>query len=61
MPGSQCRAVPNKSTPVIIGTVTGTLYPINTAAWSKLKGARRFSEGILSIVIDRKEVMADVF
>ena len=38
----QCRTAPSKPTPVIIITVNGTFYPINTAAWDKLKGARRF-------------------
>ena len=59
-PDRQCvhLSISRSASPVIIGTATGTLYPINTAAWNKLKGARRFSEVILSIEVDGKEVMA---
>ena len=46
------------ATPVIIGTASGLLYPIKSTQWKKLKGARRFSEVVLSVDIDGQEVMA---
>ena len=57
LPKRQCKCQ-RCVTPVIIATANGTLYPINTAAQNKLKGARRFSEVILSIKVDGKEVIA---
>lgn len=57
-PQRPVRTVPRTTKPVIIGTVKVTLYPINTRMWENLKGARRFSEVILLILINRKEVMA---
>ena len=46
------------ATPVIIGTANGLLYPIKSTQWKELKGARRFSEVILSVDVDGQEVMA---
>ena len=46
------------ATPVIIGTANGLLYSIKSAQWKELKGARRFSEVILSVDVDGQEVMA---
>ena len=43
---------------MIIGTATGILYPIKSTQWEELKGARRFSEVILSVEVDGEEVMA---
>ena len=43
---------------MIIGTSNGILYPIKLKQWEELKGARRFSEVILSVEVDGKEVMA---
>ena len=56
-PERPCKQ-PRSATPVIIGTVNWTLYPLNTATWYKLKGTRCFTEVILSIYENRKEVMA---
>ena len=52
-----CQA-PNKATPVITDTSNDILYPIKSTQWETLKGARRFSEVILSVLTDAKEVMA---
>ena len=46
------------ATPVIIGTSNGLLYSIKSAQWKELKGARRFSEVILSVDVNGQEVMA---
>ena len=46
------------TTPVIIGTASGLLYPIKSTQWEELKGARRFLEVILSVEVDGQEVMA---
>ena len=46
------------ATLVIIGTANGLLYSIKSAQWKELKGARRFSEVILSVDVDGQEVMA---
>ena len=58
MPQQPVTAVPRTATPVIIGTANETLFPIRTKDWESLKGARRFSEVILSVLIEGKEVMA---
>ena len=42
---------------MIIGTSNGILYPIKSTQWEELKGARRFLEVILSVLIDGEEVM----
>ena len=50
--------MPRAATPVIIGTANGMLFPIRSKDWKALKGARRFSEVILSVQCKGKEMMA---
>ena len=47
-----------KVTPVIIGTSNDILYPIKLTQLQELKGARRFSEVILFVMVDGEEVIA---
>ena len=47
-----------KATPVIIETANGLLFSIKLDQWKELKGARRFTEVILSVGVDGEEVTA---